>query len=236
MPWQSGITGIGYNPKLIGHEITSWNDLLDPKLSGKIGMFANNEDLPCAAMCAIGINPETSTPDDWQKAAQWLEKQRPLVRKYYDQSYADALARGDLWASMAWSGDIFLKQADNPDLRFVVPKEGAIIWTDNMCIPVHAAHPLDAMIYMDYVYQPRIAAMLADYIDYITPVSAVQQIFEKEAAQATKPSDKAYYHGLATSPLIFPSPADFSRLFRYRVLAEDERTGWNDLFEPIYQA
>jgi spermidine/putrescine transport system substrate-binding protein len=236
MPWQSGITGIGYDPTKTGRDLTSWQDLLDPKFKGKIGMFADNQDLPCSALCAIGVNPETSTPDDWHKAADWLTKQRPFVRKYYDQSYAGALARGDLWASMAWSGDIFLKLADNPNLKFVVPDEGAVIWTDNMCIPIHAAHPRDAMIYMDWVYQPRIAAMLADYIDYITPVPAVQQIFEKEAAQATKPSDRKYYRGLATTPLIFPKPSDFARLHRYRVLTDAEVVVWNNLFEPIYQA
>jgi spermidine/putrescine transport system substrate-binding protein len=236
MPWQSGITGIGYNPKLIGHDIKGWNDLLDPKLQGKVGMFANNTDLPSAAMCAIGVNPETSTPDDWNKAADWLKKQRPFVRKYYDQSYAGALVRGDLWATMAWSGDIFLKQAENPDLRFVVPEEGGVIWTDNMCIPVHAAHPLDAMTYMDWVYQPKIAAMLADYINYITPVSAAQQIFQKDAAQAKNADDKAYYTNLATSPLISPKPSDFARLHRYPVVPEDQVKAWNALFEPIYQA
>ena len=236
MAWQSGITGIGYNPKLTGREITSWNDLLDPAFKGKVGMFADNQDLPCSALCAIGVNPETSTPADWQKAADWLKRQRPFVRKYYDQSYAGALTRGDLWASMAWSGDIFIKQADNPDLRFVVPEEGAVIWTDNMCIPIRAAHPRDAMIYMDYVYEPRNQAPIADYDDYITPVPAVQQIFEKEAAQATNKSDKQYYTGLAHSPLIFPSPSDFARLHRYRVLTDAEVTVWNNLFEPIYQA
>jgi spermidine/putrescine transport system substrate-binding protein len=158
------------------------------------------------------------------------------VRKYYDQSYAGALVREDLWASMAWSGDIFIKQADNPDLRFVVPKEGAVIWTDNMCIPLHAEHPRDAMTYMDYVYQPDVAATLADYINYITPVSAVQPIFAKEADQATSKDDKDYYAGLATSPLIFPSPSDFARLHTYRVLTAEEETTWNGLFEPIYQA
>jgi spermidine/putrescine transport system substrate-binding protein len=236
MPWQSGITGIGYNIKAVGRELTSWEDLLDPKLKGKIGMFADNQDLPTSALCAIGVNPETSTEADWHKAADWLTKQRPFVRKYYDQSYAGALARGDLLATMAWSGDIFIKQADNPDLRFVVPKEGAAIWTDNMCIPVHAVHPRDAMIYMDWVYQPKIAAMLADYIDYITPVTAVQQVFEKDAAQAPTQSDKDNYNALAKSPLIFPDPSEFSRLYRYPVLSESQVTVWNNLFEPIYQA
>ena len=236
MAWQSGITGIGYDPKKVGHTITSWNDLLDPKLAGKVGMFADNEDLPNSALCAIGVNPETSTPDDWRKAQAWLTKQRRLVRKYYQQDYVAPLSKGDLWASMAWSGDIFQANANGASLEFVVPEEGAAIWTDNMCIPAHAKHPLDAMIYMDYVYQPEVAAAIADYVNYITPVPATQGIFRQDARTATSKDDREYYEGLSTSPLVFPKAADYSRLHRYRVLTAQEQTTWNALFEPIYQS
>jgi spermidine/putrescine transport system substrate-binding protein len=236
MAWQSGITGIAYDPRLVGKEITSWNDLLDPKLKGKVGMFGDTQDLPNSALCAIGVNPETSTQADWKKAAEWLDKQRPLVRKYYQQDYVNPLTKGDLWASMAWSGDIFQANQNNPHLKFVVPKEGAPIWTDNMCIPAHAAHPRDAMIYMDWVYQPKIAAELADYINYITPVPAVQEIFKKNAATATNKDDKETYSTLATSALIFPPASEFSRLHRYRVLDQAETKVWNALFEPVYQS
>jgi spermidine/putrescine transport system substrate-binding protein len=236
MAWQSGITGIGYNPKLTGREITSWQDLQDPAFKGKIGMFGDNEDLPGSALCAIGVNPETSVEKDWHAAADWLKKQQPLVRKYYQQDYISPLKKGDLAVTMAWSGDIFQALSDNPDLKFVVPKEGAMIWTDNMCMPRYADHPLDAMIYMDYVYDPQVAAALADYINYITPVPAVQQIFAQNAKNATNADDKTYYAGLATSPLIFPSASDFSKLHRYRVLSETELPVWNQIFEPIYQA
>jgi spermidine/putrescine transport system substrate-binding protein len=236
MAWQSGITGIAYNPKYVD-SITSWQDLQDPKLRGKIGMFGDNEDMPNSALCAVGVNPEVSTPADWHKAADWLTKQRPLVRKYYQQDYVGALQRGDIYATMAWSGDIFQANAGNGgNLKFVVPKEGAPIWTDNMCIPKYSKNPRDAMTYADWVYQPKIAAMLADYINYITPVPAAQQIFEQDAKDATKKSDKEYYQGLATSPLIFPAKSDFARLHRYRVLSADEQKVWNKLFQPIYQS
>jgi spermidine/putrescine transport system substrate-binding protein len=236
MAWQSGITGIGYDPKRVGKKITSWNDLLDPALKGKVGMFGDTEDMPNSALLAVGVKPETSTEADWHKAADWLKKQQPLVRKYYEQDYIDPLSKGDLWASMAWSGDIFQANASGAHLEFVVPTEGAAIWTDNMCIPKHAKHPLDAMTYMDFVYQPDIAAMLADYINYITPVDGVKPIFQKEAADATNKDDKSYYAGLASSPLIFPSPSDYSKLHRYRVLSKDDETTWNSIFEPIYQS
>jgi spermidine/putrescine transport system substrate-binding protein len=236
MAWQSGITGIGYDPKLVGRKITGWHDLTDPKLKGKIGMFGDNADLPNSALCAVGVNPENSTPADWRKAADWLRKQQPLVRKYYQQDYISALSKGDLYASMAWSGDIFQANANGAHLEFVVPEEGAAIWTDNMCIPKHAQHPLDAMIYMDFVYQPAVAAMIADYVNYITPVPATQQIFRKDAKQATSKSDRQYYQNLSTSPLVFPTPVDERRLHRYRVLTQSELTVWNNLFEPIYQS
>ena len=115
MAWQSGITGIAYDIKKVGHEITSWEDLQDSKLRGKVGMFADNEDLPGCALCAIGVNPETSTEDDWKEAAAWLNKQRPLVRKYYSQDYVDPLLRGDIWATMAWSGDVLANQDGQPE-------------------------------------------------------------------------------------------------------------------------
>jgi spermidine/putrescine transport system substrate-binding protein len=236
MAWQSGMTGIGYNPKYIDREITSWEDLRDPAFKGKIGMFADIEDTPNSALCAVGVNPETSTQEDWKKAADWLKKQRPLVRKYYQQDYIAPLSKGDLWISLAWSGDIFQANASGSDLKFVVPKEGAPLWTDNMCIPVHAQHPRDAMIYMDWVYQPKIAAMLAEFINYVTPVPGARDFILKDAAAATDKGDKDSLTQLADSPLIFPSKSDYSKLHRYRVLDAKEETIWDDLFEPIYQS
>jgi spermidine/putrescine transport system substrate-binding protein len=236
MAWQSGITGIGYNPKYVDREITSWHDLMDPAFKGKVGMFADIEDTPNSALCAIGVNPETSTPADWKKAAEWLTKQRSLVRKYYQQDYVGPLTKGDIWISLAWSGDIFQANASGGNLKFVVPKEGAPIWTDNMCIPQHAQHPRDAMIYMDWVYQPRVAAMLTEYINYITPVPDSRKVILQDAAAATSKDDKESLLQIANSPLVFPSPSEYSRLHRYRVLNTAEEKVWDGLFEPIYQS
>ena len=235
MAWQSGMTGIGYDPKRVGHKITSWKDLLDPALRGKIGMFADNQDLPTAALCAVGVDPTNSTEADWRKAAAWLKKQQPLVRKYYDQTYIDALSKGDIWASMSFSGDIFQANLSGASLEFVIPDEGAPIWTDNMCIPQRSSHPVDAMMYMDSVYDPKTAAMLAEGINYITPVQDAQPLIQKDA-DAASGADKKTLDYLATSPLIFPSQNEFQKLVRYRVLDKAELKVWNELFEPIYQS
>jgi spermidine/putrescine transport system substrate-binding protein len=229
VPWQSGITGIGYNPKLTGREITSFNDLLDPAFKGKVGMFGDTLDLPNFAMAGMGVNPETSTPDDWTAAADMLTKQRDdgIVRQYYQQNYIKALSSGDVWLTMAWSGDVFQAQnSGSPDLKFVVPDEGGILWTDNMCIPAHAENPVDAITMMDYVYQPEIAAIIADWVWYITPVPAAQEIIANDL------KDKA----VAESPLVFPTEEMYNSTYRYRVLTTEEEQEWNATFEPIYQS
>jgi spermidine/putrescine transport system substrate-binding protein len=235
MAWQSGMTGIGYDPKRTGRPITSWQDLADPAFKGKIGMFADIEDLPNAALLAVGVKPETSKEADWRKAADWLIKQRPLVRKYYQQDYIDPLSKGDIWISLAWSGDIFQANASGASLQFVIPKEGGVLWTDNMCIPKYASHPVDAMTYMDFVYQPEIAAMLTESINYVTPVPACQPLIQADANKLTG-ADKASLLQVASSPLVFPSQSDYSKLHRYRVLSAAEEKVWDSIFEPVYQS
>ena len=237
MAWQSGMTGLAYDPKLTGRPITSWKDLMDPAFKGKIGMLADIQDLPNSALCAIGVNPVKSTQADWADAALWLTKLRDAgqVRKYYEQDYITALSKGDVWISMAWSGDIFSANNSGASLEFVIPSEGCPIWTDTMAIPKGATNAVSAMKWMDFVYQPAIAAMIAESINYITPVPDAAQQILLDAGKLSG-SDKSAMSSLATSPLTFPKPADYSRLFAYRVLTNAEEKAWTALFEPIYQA
>lgn len=226
--WQSGITGIGYNPKLTGRKITSFKDLFDPEFKGKVGMFGDTLDLPNFTLVGMGVNPETSTPDDWKKAAALLVKQRNagIVRQYYEQNYIKALSSGEVYLSMAWSGDIFQAQnSGSPDLEFIVPDEGGVIWTDNMCIPAKAQHPVDAIMMMNYVYKPNIAGLIADWVNYITPVP------DAHGYILNKLDDKT----VASSALVFPTPTIYRRTHRYRVLTPDEEQQWNATFEPVYQ-
>ena len=155
VPWTSGMTGIAYDPKKITRPITELADLWDPAFKGKVGMFSDTQELGNFAMLELGIDPAKSTPDDWRKAAEKLKQQKSagLVRNYYDQSYVDALGKGEVWITQAWSGDIFQKNvSDGTDFKFVIPEEGGTIWTDNFAIPVTAQNPLDAIKLMDFFY------------------------------------------------------------------------------------
>ena len=240
VPWQSGMTGIGYNPKLTGREITSFNDLLNPDFKGKVGMLTEMRDTMNLALLGIGVKPLDATMADVQKAQQKLLDQAKagIVRQYYGNEYADALAKGDIWLCEAWSGDIFQLQFDNPDLKFVIPKEGGILWVDNMCIPNKAKHPIDAQAMMNFVYQPDIAAQITEYVNYICPVPEAQAIIKQHAQDAANGGDQEtadYLNSVADSPLVFPTADMLSQVYSYKVLSEDEEKQWNDLFQQVVQ-
>ena len=236
MAWQSGITGIAYNPELTGRPITRLADLFDPAFQGRVGMFGDATDLPNLALLAAGVDPETSTEADWRAAADMLaaQKARGLVRDYFTQGYINALSNGEVALTMAWSGDIFQKNlAGSSKFKFVVPEEGAIIWTDCMCIPRASQHPLDAITLMDYVYRPDVAATIAAGAQYITPVPGARGVLEERAAEATG-EDAQLLQQVATSPLVFPAEQDLARLHSYRVFDnEDELVAWNRIFAPF---
>jgi spermidine/putrescine transport system substrate-binding protein len=229
MAWQSGFTALAYNTKYIQDDITSLQSLYDPKYKGKVGMMDDPSELGSLALVSDGVEPAQSTPADWQKAADKLQTQKDagIVRSYYGQSYVQALKSEDTWISMCWSGDIFQANLSGfTDLKMVIPEEGAMFWTDSMLIPKGVANPMDAMTYMDYVYQPDVQAMIEDYNNYVCPVPAAQQII------ATKLHDPA----VANSPTVFPTPEiqALSRAY-YQFHSNQELLQWNDLFLPIVQ-
>ena len=151
------------------------------------------------------------------------QKDAGIVRRYYDQHYIDALESGEIWISQAWSGDVFQARASGyPNLEFVVPQEGVMHWTDNMMIPMHASNPQSAIMWMDFYYQPEVAARVADWVNYITPVPDAKAII---AGPLDDPS-------VARSDLVFPT-ADINAR-DYRVFSgKDEFEAWNGIFAPI---
>ena len=227
MAWQSGYTIMAYNTKYIKEDITSVQALWDPKYKGKIGMFANASELGNFGLLAVGVeDPSTSTPSDWDKAAAKLNEQKPIVRSYYDQSYIHALKNEDIWISMVWSGDIFQAALQGyNDLQVVVPDEGAMFWTDNMVIPIYAENPLDAMTYMDSVFDPKVQAQIENYNHYVCPVPASQPIMASQ-----------YDPKVAASPLVFPDAQMEAATKSYYAWKDTKDLDqWNSIFVPIFQ-
>lgn len=226
--WQTGFTGLAYNTKLCPKPVTSFQDLLDPAFKGHVGMMSDNTELGSAGMLAIGVDPVHSTPKDWKRAADWLIKQRPNTLGYFDQSYIDKLQNGDTWVSQAWSGDVFQAQANGAKhLKFVIPKEGQMIWHDNMMIPMQAQNPLSALDWMNFYYTPKVAGMVADWVNYVCPVPAAKDYILKVI------DDPA----VANSPLVFPNPDVDKVSHNFYVFKDyDQYQQWNDIFNPVMQA
>jgi spermidine/putrescine transport system substrate-binding protein len=236
IPWTSGITGIAYDPAKVKRPITKLADLWDPAFKGKVGMFADTQELGNFGLMVLGLNPEKSTPDDWAKAADKLKEQKSagIIRNYYDQSYIDALGKGEVWITQAWSGDIFQKNvSDGTNLKFVIPEEGGTLWTDNMTIPITASNPIDAITLMDFFYKVDIQASLTEYINYVSPIPAAQEQIRQDAAKA-KGDDKAALEQVADSALVFPADSDYAKLHYYRDFATvAEQQAYQKVFEPI---
>lgn len=234
--WQSGFTGIAYNSKIIKEPPKSFGDLLNPAYKNKVGLFGNNQDMPCAALNFMGVDIDSATPEQWQQAADLVTQARDddIIRDFYDQGYINALENGDTVITQAWSGDVFIAAAPKefggdgfPELKFVFPQEGPLYWHDNMCIPLGAQHPVDAITYMDFVYQPEIAAMMADFIWYVTPVPAAKEVVLNDIKDPL----------VANSPLIFPSEEDLAQAKQFKVFKSiDEEEQWNGVWQPVYSS
>lgn len=235
MPWAGGATGIAWNPNFIHKEITSINELWNPAYKGRVGMMTDLLDLGNFGMIKQGVDPETSGPAGWRKAAQALAQQRDagIPRGYYEQDYIDLLTKGETWISMAWSGDVFLQNlSSGTDLRFVIPHEGGNMWTDNMMIPKGAQNPVDAMMVMDWYYRPDIAALLTEAINYIPPVPKAQPLVAAAAAKATG-SQKSLLTKVATSNLVFLRPAEYARLRNYADVSGKRQEQYMSIFQPL---
>jgi len=244
MAWQSGWTAIGYNSKVITSPGTSVGMLFDSRYAGKVGMLSDPQELGSVGLLAIGVDPATSTEAEWHKAAAFLHKQKTggIVRGYFDQSYIDKLKSGEIVVSQAYSGDIFQAnlQTQFRDLQLLMPVEGGMFWTDNMCIPMHAHNPKDAMVLMDYFYQPQVEAVVEYYNDYVCPVpGARQQLLSPTgwaaSALATMRSEIGKPPSYtADSPLVFPTPQYQQRSRNYFQFENAEQLAvWNKLFQPI---
>ena len=218
LPWQSGMTGIAWNEDVTG-PVTSVQQLLeDPKLKGKVTMLQELADSVGLVMLQAGDDPASVTDETFNKAIDTVQAavDSGQIRRFTGNDYAQALTKGDLAAAVAWSGDVVQLLADNPKLKWAIPESGGMIWTDNMLIPTGGSVPT-ASTYMNFVYDPVIAARIAAYVTYVTPVKGAQEELAK-----TDPET-------ANNPLIFPDDATLSQVNQFDSTAldnEDYITAW----------
>jgi spermidine/putrescine transport system substrate-binding protein len=194
VPWQTGQVLLIYRKDKIGGDITSVNDLFDPKFKGKVTMLTEMRDTVGSVLLGDGVTPEKATLDQVMQAIDKIAKASSdgQIRRFTGNEYTRDIVRGDSTAILGWSGDAVQLTADNPNVKYKQPDEGFMVFTDSMQVPVGAPHAYTAEKLMDFVYDPKIAAQITAYVNYVPPVKGAKQILEK--------SDPA----IASNPLIFP--------------------------------
>ena len=213
-PWQSGLTGIAYNAAKTS-EVGSFEELLTREdLSGRVTLLSEMRDTMGFMLKLTGADPSEFTDDQWQVALDRLKEvvRSGQIRAFTGNEYTQDLAAGNILACEAWSGDVIQLQFDNPDIKFVTPEEGMSLWRDNMMVPNLATHQANAEKWINYYYEPEVAAKLASWVNYICPVKGAQQEMEK-----IDPS-------LVDNQLIFPDDETLSVTFDFMALDDQQNT------------
>ena len=219
-----GTTGIGYNVKAVREiaganaSIDSWDDVFAPARIAKfkncgIHFLDSSDDIMPGALHYLQLDPNSSDPDDLQKAADLLMKIRPYVRKFHSSEYLNALATGEICFVVGFSGDI--KQAqkraaeakEGIEVGYAIPKEGAQIWFDNLSIPKDAPHVAEAHALINYLLKPEVAAKNSNFIAYANGNLASQNFIDRS---------------ILDDRTIYPDAATMAKL--YTITAHDQKT------------
>jgi len=225
MPWQSGLTGIAYNKKQLPDGVTTIDQLLtDPQLKGRVTVLTEMPDAMGHMIAATGGDPAAVTEDSFAAGIEILQAavDSGQIRRFTGNDYGDDLSAGNVWAAMAWSGDIVQLQLDNPNLEFVIPESGAHIWTDNMLVP-NGGDVFTASTYMNFVYDPAVAAEIEAYVNFICPVDGAQDEI------------RAIDESLAENPLIFPDSETLANTWIFDAEAADN-TEYKEQFQAVIGA
>jgi spermidine/putrescine transport system substrate-binding protein len=223
VPWQSGQVGLIFRKKAVGGEITSVNDLFDPKFKGKVTFLTEMRDSVGSVLLGDGIEPEKATKDQALAAIEKLEKASKdgQIRRFTGNEYTKDILKGDSIAILGWSGDAVQLTVDEEDVGFNQPEEGFMIFTDSMQVPVGAPHAFTAQKFMDYVYRPEVQAKITAYVNYVPPV--------KGAREAVAEDDPE----LAENPLIFP---DLAKAHNFKSFPPEEEAEIEEAFQAAIGA
>ncbi len=205
LPWQSGAIGLGYDIRQTGGELKSIAALFDPKYKGRVTMLSEQYDSAGTVLLGMGKDPTKATVDDQLSAIEKIKKANDAgqFRRFTGNDYTTDLTKGNIAIALAYSGDLVQLQSDNPNLRFAYPEEGAMLFTDNMMLPLKVQHPYAAETMMNFVYEPDIAAKICAYVNYLSPVEGVREILEQSDPE------------IAGNELIFPPDSVRAKLHNY---------------------
>ncbi len=225
-PWQSGMTGLGFNQKKTG-PLTSLAVLFSDQYTGKLTYLDEMRDTVGLSALHLGFDPGTLTEDQFQQSVAQVGNavKQGWVRQVEGNSYVNTMQAGDAVLAMAWSGDVLTllvpDQTSSQDFQWVLADEGGMLWTDNVAVPKGSPRRGMAQQFINFYYDPTNAAVLEAYVNYVCPVAGAREVM------LTIDAD------LANNPLIFP-PADwFARLHQFRATTAVEEEAWSEAFTKV---
>lgn len=219
VPYCWGTVGILYNKTMVDEPIDSWGTLFDEKYSGNILMMDSVRDAFCVALRYLGYDINTTVESELEEAKALLKSQYPLVQAYVVDQVRDKMIGGEAALGVIYSGEAIFTQRENPDLEYVVPKEGSNVWIDGWVIPKNCRNKENAEAFINFLCSADIALKNFEYITYSTPNSKAREMITDE--------------DIRNSPVAFPEQSVLDRCTTYRYLGEEIESLYNDKWNEV---
>jgi spermidine/putrescine transport system substrate-binding protein len=222
-PYMSGLVGLAYNRAVTGRDIATIDDMWDPAFKGRVSMLSDTQDGLGMIMLSQGGSPAEPTSESVTKAVDLVREQKDKgqIRKFTGNDYTSDLTAGNIAVAQAYSGDIVQLQADNPDLKFVIPTSGGTMTLQSMVMPYTTQNQKAAEAWIDYVYQPANYVRLVAYTQYIPVLTDITD-------ELTKVDPAA-----ASNPLINPPQSVLDKVQQWPPLTDEQVKEYTDAYTAV---
>lgn len=219
VPYCVGTVGILYNKSMVKEPVNSWDILWNPKYKDSILMQDSVRDAFAVALKRLGHSINSTEVDQLAAAAEDLMEQKPLVQAYVVDQVRDKMIGNEAALGVIYSGEAGYTKRENPDLEYVIPKEGSNVWIDSWVIPKNAQNKENAEKFINFMCRPEIALMNFEYLTYSTPNLKAREMIEDEEIRNSK--------------ILFPEPEDLSNCETFQFLGDDVDSYYNELWNKV---
>lgn len=219
VPYCVGTVGILYNKSMVKEPVDSWDILWNPKYKDSILMQDSVRDAFAVALKRLGHSINSTEVDQLAAAAEDLMEQKPLVQAYVVDQVRDKMIGNEAALGVIYSGEAGYTKRENPDLEYVIPKEGSNVWIDSWVIPKNAQNKENAEKFINFMCRPEIALMNFEYLTYSTPNLKAREMIEDEEIRNSK--------------ILSPEPEDLSNCETFQFLGDDVDSYYNELWNKV---
>jgi len=177
VPYMWWTTGVAYDTEKVEGELDSWDALWDPRFAQHLAVLDDSREAFAAALFRLGLDPNTTSDADLDKALVSLQEQKPLVRVYTTDDIG-VLSNGDAWVSHAWGSDVYQVVSERPSVKFYIPKEGGIRGSDTAVMLANAKHPIASQLFLNHLLDAQVSAANTNYIGYMGPNAAAKEFID----------------------------------------------------------